>query len=176
MKKQAKTPATHPQAAAPAAVGNASTRGYILGGITGGIAGLLVGYAFSWAWYNLLVAVPVGAVVGSFYPGVGFAILFAGTTGERAWEERLVRIIHSIAFLIGPPVGALLAMEWGVVGMLIGAVAGGMVALAGAVFLSTSLRLPGPGSAAAETDQRRAPSRKKAGKARRKSGSRSAKS
>jgi MFS family permease len=162
-----------------AAVAGSPSRGYIVGGIVGGVVGLLVGYALTWAWYNLLLAVVVGAVVGSFYPGVGFAILFAGTAGKRTREERLVRIIHGAAFLVGPPVGAFLGMEWGAVGIILGAIFGGLAALAGAVFLSTSLRLPGPGSgssAAPEPDQHRPLSRKKARRARRKSGKRATKS
>lgn len=149
--------------------GSVATSGYIFGAIAGAIAGAIVCFALSWHWLYLFLAVPLGLVFGSFYPGVGFAMLFAGSSGDKSPQDRQVRIVHSLAFLAGPPVGLFLGSEWGIVGMLIGAVGGGMLFLLGAMLLSNALNLPSPTMSRSQPDNSRkprAPRQEKPGKRR----------
>ncbi|NJN65848.1 MAG: hypothetical protein HC884_03590 [Chloroflexaceae bacterium] len=60
-----------------------------------------MGLALHWHWLYILVALPVGLVVGSFYPGVGLALLFAAGTGDASLRDRRVRVIHGGLFWWG---------------------------------------------------------------------------
>lgn len=152
--------------------GNPANSGYIFGGMVGGVVGGVVGLGLHWHWLYVLAAIPAGLVVGSFYPGVGLALLFAAGTGDASRRDRRVRVIHGWLFVVGPLAGALAGLVWGWVGLLSGAVAGALLSLGGAVVVSTWLMPPVPDRSFQEkveqhTRQRRAGHRvRKAGRKR----------